>query len=188
VGAMRRVKAGEEKYAIHEPVDLHTNRRVNGSTPYFKLDKAKAVLSLDCDFIGSEADAHQLIRGFSAGRRIQKASDPMNRLYAVEGLMTLTGMNADHRLRVPTSQVATVAAHRAARVAPQNQQVASLAAKLPLSSLISPFDATNAGAKKKAEDRQKFLEGWIAECAADLLANPGASLVLAGYRQPQAVH
>ena len=27
----------------------------------------------------------------------------MNRLYAVEGLMTLTGMNADHRLRVPTS-------------------------------------------------------------------------------------
>src|SRR6185503_3917272 len=181
-----QVKCREAKYAIYEPVDLQANRRVTGSTPYFKVDQAKAILSLDCDFIGGEADAHQLIRGFSAGRRIQKVSDSMNRLYAVEGLMTLTGMNADHRLRVPNSHVATVAVHVAARVSPQNQQVAALVARLPLSSLIPPFDPTNADAKKKADDRQKFLEGWVAECAADLLANPGASLVLAGHRQPMA--
>jgi molybdopterin-containing oxidoreductase family iron-sulfur binding subunit len=186
--SMLQVKLREAKWAIYEPVDLHANRRVTGDVPNFKVDQAKAILSLDCDFIGGEADAHRLIRGFSAGRRIQKATDSMNRLYAVEGLMTLTGMNSDHRLRVATSQVATVAAHVAARVAPQNQQIAALVAKLPLSSLLGPFDPTNADAKKKAEDRQKFLEGWIAECATDLLANRGASLVLAGHRQTQAVH
>src|SRR6185436_19281909 len=114
----------------------------------------------------TEADATRLIRGFAKGRKIEKAADKMNRLYAVEGLMTLTGMNADHRLRVPNSHVATVAVHVAARVSPQNQQVAALVARLPLSSLIPPFDPTNADAKKKADDRQKFLEGWVAECAA----------------------
>src|SRR5256885_3509014 len=41
----------------------------------------------------------------SSGRKLSKANDSMSRLYAVEGLMTLTGANADHRLRVPTSAV-----------------------------------------------------------------------------------
>ena len=34
----------------------------------------------------------------------------MSRLYAVESLFTLTGANADHRLRVPASVVAQIAA------------------------------------------------------------------------------
>src|SRR5258706_10751354 len=29
---------------------------------------------------------------------------------------------------------------------------------------------------------------WIVECANDLKTNPGASVVMAGYRQPEAVH
>jgi molybdopterin-containing oxidoreductase family iron-sulfur binding subunit len=82
--------------------------------------------------------------------------------------MTLTGMNADHRLRVPTSQVVAVAAAIAAKIAPQNGQIKALADKLPLPASVN------------AE--------WITECAADLSANRGASIVLAGHRQPPAVH
>ena len=65
--------------------------------PVFNFDKAKVILSLDCDFLGGEDDAHNHIRKFAAGR---KAGDGMSRLYAVESLFTLTGANADHRLRV----------------------------------------------------------------------------------------
>jgi molybdopterin-containing oxidoreductase family iron-sulfur binding subunit len=156
------------KWAVYEPVDLHASRRLTGSAPYFKLDAAKVILSLDCDFAGTEADSYRLIRGFAKGRKTEKPVDAMNRLYAVEGLMTLTGIAADHRLRVPTSQVVAVAAAIAAKIAPQNAQIVALAARLPLPAGVKPE--------------------WIAECANDLNANKGASVVLAGHRQPLAVH
>ncbi|MGA2788944.1 MAG: TAT-variant-translocated molybdopterin oxidoreductase, partial [Verrucomicrobiota bacterium] len=75
--------------------------------PVFHFDKAKVILSLDCDFLGGEDDAHNHIRRFAAGR---KPREGMSRLYAVESLFTLTGANADHRLRVPANMVPKIAA------------------------------------------------------------------------------
>jgi MoCo/4Fe-4S cofactor protein with predicted Tat translocation signal len=157
-------KFPQAKWFVHEPVDLQFGAvtAAGGAVPYYKLDQAKVILALDCDFIGEEEDTYRHCRNFAKGRRMQKPGDPLNRLYAVEGLMTLTGMNADHRLRVPTSSVAAVAAAIA-----KASGVAS-APNLPLPKSVDPK--------------------WIAECAADLAANKGSSLVLAGYRQPPAVH
>ena len=59
--------------------------------PVFHFDKAKVILSLDCDFLGGEDGVHDHIRKFAAGR---KAGNGMSRLYAVESLFTLTGANA----------------------------------------------------------------------------------------------
>jgi molybdopterin-containing oxidoreductase family iron-sulfur binding subunit len=73
--------------------------------PIFHFDKAKVILSLDCDFLGGEDDAHNHIRKFVAGH---KAGDGMSRLYAVESLFTLTGASADHRLRVTASLVGQI--------------------------------------------------------------------------------
>src|SRR5271154_5747260 len=81
--------------------------------PVFHFDKAKVILSLDCDFLGGEDDAHNHIRKFAAGR---KAGEGMNRLYAVESLFTLTGASADHRLRVAASLVGQVAAATIAQI------------------------------------------------------------------------
>ena len=74
--------------------------------PLFNFDKARVILSLDADFLGGEDESLNHIRQFAAGR---KAGDGMNRLYAVESLFTLTGANADHRLRIPAAQVLQVA-------------------------------------------------------------------------------
>jgi hypothetical protein len=60
--------------------------------PVFHFDKAKVILSLDCDFLGGEDDAHNHIRKFAAGRKAGEWR--MSRLYAVESLFTLTGANA----------------------------------------------------------------------------------------------
>jgi molybdopterin-containing oxidoreductase family iron-sulfur binding subunit len=81
--------------------------------PIFDLDKARVILSLDSDFLGGEDEAFNYIRQFAAGR---KAGNGMNRLYAVESLFTLTGANADHRLRIPASQVIQVASEILAQV------------------------------------------------------------------------
>ena len=98
-------KFPKARWFIYEPVDFDVHRQAasvatgKSVRPYFKLDQAKIVLSLDCDFIGAEDDTYRYCRGFAKGRKVSKPGDKMNRLYSVEALMTLTGVNADHRLR-----------------------------------------------------------------------------------------
>ena len=75
--------------------------------PIFHFEKAKVILSLDCDFIGGEDDAHNNIASFVKGRKVENGG--MNRLYAVESLFTLTGAGADHRLSIPASLVEEIA-------------------------------------------------------------------------------
>ena len=138
--------------------------------PRFKIDAASVIVSLDSDFIGGEDNLHVNIRQFAAGRRTQTSADPVSRLYAVEGLMTLTGANADHRLRLATSVVPAAAALLAVEVL---QQSGRGAADEAVQSLARSFTGN---------------KDWVHECAADLVANPGAGLVLAGHRQPLVVH
>jgi MoCo/4Fe-4S cofactor protein with predicted Tat translocation signal len=105
-------KFPQSKWFTYDAVDSAIHQRAATQAfgqpvrPVYHFDKAKVILSLDADFIGGEDDAHNHIRKFTAGR---KSSDGMSRLYVVESLFTLTGANADHRLRLPASQVAKVA-------------------------------------------------------------------------------
>ena len=72
--------------------------------PYYQFDKADVVVSLDCDFLGSEEDVQNHIRRFAKRRHLEKPEDSLNRLYVVESLMRVTGFNADHRLRLPAAR------------------------------------------------------------------------------------
>ena len=159
-------KFSKAKWYVHEAINTDVHRQAASAAfgssvkPYLKYDAAKVIVSLDCDFIGAEEDAYNSIRKFVAGRRIENPGDSMNRLYVVEALMTLTGMNADHRLRMASNAVAQIADALAAEV---NGRGGS---------------ALPAGVDPK----------WISECAKDLAANKGQSLVVAGHRQPLAVH
>jgi len=124
--------------------------------PVFHFDKVKVILSLDCDFLGGEDGAHEHIREFAAGR---KAGEGMNRLYAVESLLTLTGANADHRLRVNASLIAQIAK--------------AISATISHSTVAVPAGVDAA---------------WIAECAKDLMNNRRKAMVVVGQRQPLEVH
>ncbi len=146
-------------------------------TPLPRVEKAERILSLDCDFLGDEEEAYSQIKGFADGRALEENDDKMNRLYVVEGLMTLTGSNADHRLRVSTGGVFSVAAALLAEALEQthlgdnNSQINALK-----NSLREIGNAANISAE------------WVTEAVKDLAAHRGHSLVLVGYRQPRAVH
>jgi MoCo/4Fe-4S cofactor protein with predicted Tat translocation signal len=71
----------------------------NGEFPLIKWDEAKVILSLESDFLGMGDNKVETIRLFSKGRDIKNIND-FNRLYVVEGNMSLTGMNADYRIRL----------------------------------------------------------------------------------------
>ncbi|HEV2394551.1 MAG TPA: TAT-variant-translocated molybdopterin oxidoreductase [Verrucomicrobiae bacterium] len=161
-------KCPQSRWYVYEPVDLDIHRRAatqafgKGVRPYYLFDKADVVVSLDCDFMGAEPNAHVNIRRFAQRRHIEKPEDTLNRLYVVESLMSITGLNADHRLRLPSSAVLQIALALAAQLLNGGGNT----------------DALPAGVDPK----------WASECAKDLQANAGHSLVVAGYRQPLEVH
>jgi MoCo/4Fe-4S cofactor protein with predicted Tat translocation signal len=161
------------KWHVFEPVDLDMGRKA-ASLAYgapveqlYKLDQASAIFCIDCDFIGSEENAYANIRDFAKGRTLNSKDDALSRLYAVESLFTLTGLNADHRLRVAPSMVMAVLARLAIN-------------------LLSPSDI-DSKLNELAAPAQPH-DAWIAACAKDLKANAGKSIVLGGYRLPLAAH
>jgi len=71
------------------------------------VHKAKVILSIGDDFLNGEDPA--AIEAFAARRRLRGPKDPMNRLWVMEGAMTLTGAKADHRFPLRPSRVAPAA-------------------------------------------------------------------------------
>jgi MoCo/4Fe-4S cofactor protein with predicted Tat translocation signal len=137
-----------------------------------KFDRADVVLALDSDFLDCGQGDLESVRAFTSRRRVKSSADSMNRLYVVENRFTLTGAMADHRLRYPASQIARVAHALATKIvrATNDTGLAALVGSLP------------APAGQATVDEQ-----WLGEAANDLLAKPGASLVLTGPSQPSAV-
>jgi Fe-S-cluster-containing dehydrogenase component len=89
-----------------EPAANHNGRQAEHALlgevrlPSYRLDQADVILSLEADFLGTWGDTASAIRDFARRRRPAAASDGMNRLYVLEGGMSLTGSNADVRLPV----------------------------------------------------------------------------------------
>ncbi len=132
------------------------------------FSKTRRILSLDCDFVAT--DPQGPVTPFFDGRKPEGKNgdakpdgDMMNRLYVVESAYSLTGGMADHRLRVAPSQVLLVAGQ--------------IAREFGLSHAKGVNDITDA--KQLA---------WIKPLVDDLKSHAGKSLVLAGSRQPAAVH
>jgi molybdopterin-containing oxidoreductase family iron-sulfur binding subunit len=124
--------------------------------PVYDLSAAAVILSLEADFIGDGPAKLRLIRQF-ASRRKRPARERLNRLYVVESTPTLTGMLADHRLPLRSSEVERMAG--------------TIAAALGLQG--------GAAGGPHAE--------WAAAAARDLREHAGASVVIAGEYQPPAV-
>ena len=129
-----------------------------------RFDRAAVILALDADPLLSDPEMIRHARGFAAGRRAGAAGGAMNRLYAVEGVYSLTGAMADHRLRLESRQIAPFLGALAARLAPSEAGLAK------------------AGVPGGIDSR------WIDALAKDLLSNRGKGLIVAGERQPAAVH
>jgi molybdopterin-containing oxidoreductase family iron-sulfur binding subunit len=131
------------------------------------FSRANVVLSLDSDFLGTESGATRNARLFAAGRVVRNAGDSMNRLYQVESALTVTGVAADHRLRIASSDVAAYAAAIAREL-----QAAGVALG-PVGSIASTVEVPGA---------------WTTAVAADLAAQRGRAVVVVGSRQPAQVH
>jgi len=150
---------------IYAGIEMATGQRLQ---PVHDFSKAKVVLALDCDFLGSESEALASTAGFAQARRVMNRHDEMNRLYVVESSLTVTGINADHRLRLKAAETASFVSALVQRLK-----------TLGVDAGISPMpDAGN--------DRSH--EEFIEALAEDLASRRGEVLFAAGRRQPAYVH
>src|SRR5437867_7612822 len=137
-----------------------------------RLDRADVILALDSDFLDCGQGDLATVRAFTSRRRVSAAKDTMNRLYVVENRFTPPGAMADHRLRCPASQIAAITHALAAKILAGTNDSA-------LGSVI--------GTLKVPVGSATFDDQWLSEAANDLVAKPGASLVLAGPDPPVVV-
>ncbi len=132
-----------------------------------RFARADVVLALDSDFLGEGGRGPAYAAGFFTRRNPDQRAAPMNRLYVVENHFSVTGGMADHRYRCKASLIGE-AARRIAR---------QLAARTD-----DPRLAAILGACPQVE--APLDERWLAECANDLLANAGRSIIMVGGGQP----
>ena len=69
--------------------------------PRYRLDQARFIVSIDCDFLGAWLSPTEFNRMYSQGRA---AGRNMNKLVVFESLLSLTGTNADWRVRIKPSE------------------------------------------------------------------------------------
>jgi molybdopterin-containing oxidoreductase family iron-sulfur binding subunit len=148
--------------------------------PVIKWEDARIILSLESDFLCGEGHKIENAQGFTSKRDIMKSPD-FNKLYAVEGDMTMTGMNADYRLILKTDALEEFA------LAVINEllsvkKISTYAGDAGIISAVSQYRLKDFASKYNM--KQEILN----ELIDDLSKNQGGSIVLAGDKLPESVH
>ena len=125
--------------------------------PSYNFDKAKTIVSLGCDFIGSWGNIVENARQYAAGRKIDEKNPVMSKHYQFESYLSTTGANADTRYTHRPSETGNVA----------------------LALLAAVGGAVTAPSLSDAK-----LQKGIETVAAELKANNGAALVVSGSNDP----
>ncbi len=134
-----------------------------GFDAIYDFAKADVVVSLDADFLGWGPGQLRYTKDFSSRRRMNAPADALNRLYVAEPVPTVTGANADHRVPVKAREIHDV--------------VAGLATGVGVN-VAAPVGTLADDVRTK----------WVPAVVADLKANAGKCVVVAGEFQPAAVH
>src|SRR5678810_585381 len=120
--------------------------------PSYNLAKAKVIVSLGADFLGTWLNPVEFARQYSQTRKLKDGASEMSRHLQFESFMSMTGANADERFTHRPSEAGAVAS-------------ALLAA-------IAGNAATNALNDK--------VKAGITKAAAELAASKGAAVVVSG--------
>lgn len=139
-----------------------------GVVPRWKFDQAKYIVSVDCDFIGTFLNPVENMKGFSKSR---KPGKDMNKLVAFESMMSLTGANADFRVRIKPSQQVDVVLGLAHEIVVK-QGLSRFAGNGTVREVLGKFSGTPSRLGVEAD--------VFSAIAKDLWANRGQSLIVAG--------
>ena len=141
-----------------------------------RLEKAKVILSLGADFLNG--DDPQALAAWGSMRRLKSARDPINRLWVLEGPMTLTGTNADVRVPVAPSRLGAMAFALA-------KELSSRGFALPAGADLSSISA---GPPAELKEATKDAATTWSNLVKDLQNAGRHAVVLCGAQMPAEVH
>ncbi len=165
------------KVYSYEPINNETRNSAwikcygSGEFPSIKWNEAKVILSLDSDFLGYSENKVETARLFSEGKDL--VNKKFNRLYAVEGNLSVTGMNADYRFRL--------------RPDLQLNFIFALANELNKRGAGIPLNSSGLTLKHFADESGLNFE-TLNYLVNDLYSNKGKAILHAGDHLPEAVH
>jgi molybdopterin-containing oxidoreductase family iron-sulfur binding subunit len=131
-----------------------------------RLDRARTIVTLDADLFVEHPAALRYSRDWARSRRFGQSSlgeGVMSRLYAIESAFSSTGAVADHRLPIRSEQILPLAMAIDARLSGGSAPPAEFLAEANIA---------------------RFVDVMVRE----LQANRGASVIVAGRRQPPELH
>ena len=131
-----------------------------------RFDRANVIVSLEDDFMLTGDNNTQNVKRYAESRKVKTTEDEPNRLYVIESNYSITGSNADHRLRLKSSNIEAFTFALAARL---SQQIGGLEAFSGYSNEFSDHE-------------------WIGQIADELLNQQGTSVLTAGESHSPAVH
>ena len=120
--------------------------------------QADVIVAFGAELLSCSPGYLRYAHDFTRRRRVGGGASAMNRLYAIESSPSSAGAQADHRLALPPSAMATFARGLAVRLGATGSQLTS--------------------------DHER----WLSAVIADLQQHRGRSLVLVSEAQPIAVH
>ncbi len=164
-------KARHYQYEALSYEDIQQGQKLSygdSIVPFYRFDEAKVIVSFDADFLGSWLAPTTFTKQFSSARKNPKT---MNKLVAFDSHYSLTGANADIRVKLKPSQ--------------QLQAALGLAHEL----IIKKSTGKHAGddrVKSALSPHSESLRNLgidpnlVARLVDDLIKNKGRSLVVAG--------
>jgi len=125
--------------------------------PSYQFDKAKVIVSIDADFLGTWLTPTTFARQYASGRKISDTNQEMSRHFQFEGLYSLTGANADERYTYKPSELGGV--------------------------VLGLYQALGGSVNAPALSSDRLKKG-IAQAAQELKAAGGNALVVSGSNDP----
>ena len=154
------------QHVSYDPVSAYGITKANEQSfgaamiPSYDFSKAKTIVSIGADFLGTWLSPIEFTKQYSKTRKISDEHRVMSRHYQFESNMSLTGANADYRTPIKPSQVGPIVGAMYNAIA---KQTGGAVVNTP-----SAGDVPN-----------------MSEAAADLLkAGAGNTLVVAGSNDP----
>ncbi|MBP7166182.1 MAG: TAT-variant-translocated molybdopterin oxidoreductase, partial [Bacteroidia bacterium] len=139
-------------YGIIKGNELSFGRAV---VPSYNFDKAEVIVSFGADFLTSWITPIEFSRQYGETRKLRNGKKTLSKHYQFEAMLSLSGANADTRVKLKPSQ-------QSATIASLYNKVAALTGGASINATATPLDKT------------------LDAVAKDLVAAKGKSLVVSG--------
>jgi Fe-S-cluster-containing dehydrogenase component/anaerobic selenocysteine-containing dehydrogenase len=139
------------------------NRRSFGvaDLPEYHFENADCIVSVGCDFLGTWLSPVEFSSQYASRRALNSENPGLNKHYQIEAGMSLSGSNADYRIRAERADYGKILVY-----------------------LYNQLAANNGGTPVDAAVPSPEITGNLEKVIADLQANRGRSIVVCGDNNP----